>query len=236
VHNDRVTRSPIRRPHLALVAAAALVLAGCGSGNSSTPTTGSSGPNATAPTTSRTTSSPTSQSTSSASATVVQGVSLTAQGSQLKIGEAAKVSWQPNQKVVGVLRLAVTQVQKVSIDAFRDFRLDSATQSSTPYYVHARVTNLGRTNLSGVPVPLYLLDHRNTLLQSSTFQAQFPACPSRPLPGGFTHGKKTSVCLVYFASQHGTMDAVSFRPTQAFDAITWQGRSPRQKPAKRGPG
>ena len=46
--------------------------------------------------------------------------------------------------------------------------------------------------------------------------------PEPPLPAKFTHGKRTSVCLVYFAPDHGKLAAVSFRPTQDFDAITWQ--------------
>lgn len=155
---------------------------------------------------------------------------MTAGGSQLKLGQAATVSWQPSQKKVGVLKLAVTRLQRVPISTFHDWRLDPATQRSTPYFVHTTVTNLGKTDLSQMPVPLYLLDQRNTLLQASTFRAQFPACPSRVLPTHFTHGKKTSVCLVFFAPQHGKMSAVSFRPTQDFDAITWQG--PLSKPAK----
>ena len=77
--------------------------------------------------------------------------------------------------------------------------------------------------LTGVPVPLYVLDDRNTLLEPSTFRARYDACPSRPLPPTFKRGKKASVCLVYFAPDHGKLVAVSFRPTQDFDAITWRG-------------
>jgi hypothetical protein len=160
----------------------------------------------------------------------VEGVALTSPGTVLTLGEAAKVSWQPNQKQVGVLKLAVTKLERVPISAFHDWRLDPATRKSTPYFVQTKVTNLGKSNLSHVPVPLYLLDRRNTLLQASTFRAQFPACPSTPLPAKFTHGKKASVCLVYFAPDHGKLSAISFRPTQDFDAITWHG--PLTKPSK----
>jgi hypothetical protein len=222
VHNDRVTgRLLLSGPRAGLLVALALVLSACGGGGSSTPGAGSSG----------TTSSPgQGGSPPTSSATTVQGVALTAQGSRLTLGQAAKVSWQPNQKKVGVLKLAVTKLQRVPMSTFHDWRLGPATQKSTPYFVHTKVTNLGKSNLSHVPVPLYLLDQRNTLLQSSTFRAQFTACPSTPLPAKFTHGKRVSVCLVYFAPDHGTLDAISFRPTQDFDAITWQG--PLSKPAK----
>jgi hypothetical protein len=154
---------------------------------------------------------------------VVDGVRLTAQGSQLRLGDTARVSWKPDQKTVGVAAIAVTRLQRMPIGAFSDWRLGPATQRSTPYFVHATVRNLGRSDLSGKAVPLYLLDGRNTLLQASTFQAQYAPCPSRALPTHFRRGKKTSVCLVYFAPKHGRLVAISFRPTESFQAITWKG-------------
>jgi hypothetical protein len=200
-----------------LLVAAALVLSGCGGGGSSTPGAGG-GSTGTTPSGTHGGSTPTSPASS------VQGVALTAPGTDLNLGQPAKVSWQPSQKKTGVLKVAVTQLQRVPIGVFHDWRLDSATRQSTPYFVHVEVANLGRSDLSQVPVPLYLLDRRNTLLQASTFRAQFAACPSRPLPDHFTHGKKARVCLVYFAPQHGKLAAVSFRPTQDFEAITWHGK------------
>ena len=217
----------VRRTALpALAVVAALALAGCGGGSDSSP--GSAGSGGTAsPTGGSSSSGPSSGQSSSQSpspsTTVVQGVRLTPQGSSLKLGHTARVSWRPDQKTVGVIAVSVTRLQRVPISAFSDWRLGPATQRSTPYFVHATVRNLGRSDLSDKPVPLYLLDQRNTLLQASSFQAQFAPCPSRPLPPKFTHGKRTSVCLVYFAPDHGKLVAISFRPNQDFDAITWQG-------------
>jgi hypothetical protein len=122
-----------------------------------------------------------------------------------------------------VIRLTVTGQQRVPIRAFRDFRLDGATRRSTPYFVKVAVKNLGSSDLSHVPVPLYLLDDHHTLLQASTFQAQFPACGSRPLPSGFRRGSHATVCLVYFVPKHGKLVAMSFRPSEDYDAITWHG-------------
>jgi hypothetical protein len=233
VHNERV----IRRVLPALAVVSALALAGCGGGNSSEPSaggTGSSSP-ASSGTSSDTSSSPTqstSQSTSrspSSSPAVVDGVTMTAQGSQLRLGQTARVSWKPDQKTVGVIAVSVTRLQKMPISAFSDWRLNAATQRSTPYFVHATVRNLGRSDLSNTPVPLYLLDQRNTLLQASTFQASYAACPSRPLPARFTRNKRTTVCLVYFAPDHGRLVAISFRPTEDFDAITWKGAPAKPK-------
>ncbi|HET9840921.1 MAG TPA: hypothetical protein VFQ01_02855 [Nocardioides sp.] len=197
----------------ALAAVATLALAGCGGSSSSTPGAGGGSSSSTG-----------GQTGSSSSPTAVDGVTLTAPGSRLKLGQTAKVSWKPDQKTVGVIALSVTKLQKEPIKAFSAWRLGPATQKSTPYFVHATVRNLGRASLSGKPVPLYLLDGRNTLLRASTFQARFAPCPSRPLPPRFKHDKRTSVCLVYFAPDHGKLVAISFRPTQDFEAITWKGK------------
>jgi hypothetical protein len=195
----------------------ALVLSGCGGSGSSSPGAGSG------PARSGTTTSTADGSTPTASQAVVQGVRLTPDGSSLKVGDTARVSWEPDQKKTGVIAVKVTRLQQVPIKAFQDWRLSGAVLTSTPYYVRASVKNLGSSNLSGAPVPLYLLDRNNTLLEASTFRARYDACPSRPFPSGFTKGKRTSVCLVYFAPHHGKLDAVSFRPTQDVAGITWRG-------------
>src|SRR4051812_12062862 len=152
MHNDRVNRRPVAC--VALLAAATLALAGCGDGDSSTPEAGSSGTSSAGGTTGTTTT-PDGGSSSSEPVVTVQGVALTAQGSKLKLGQSAKVSWHPNQKTTGVMKVAVTKLQKVPISTFSDWRLDAATLRSTPFFVHATVHNLGKTALSGVRVPLY---------------------------------------------------------------------------------
>jgi hypothetical protein len=208
-----------RRPLLpALLAVAALTLAGCGggSGSGSEPSTGGAG------TTSSGGSSDTGT-TASTSTGSVDGVRLTPQGTRLKVGDTARVSWQPDQKTTGVIGVTVTGLLKVPNSTFSAWRLSADTRTSTPYFVHATVRNLGRSDLSHAPVPLYVLDQRGALLQASRFRATFTPCPSRPLPDHFGRGDKASVCLVYFAPDHGTLVGVSFRPTEDFDQILWTG-------------
>jgi hypothetical protein len=237
VHNDRVSRRT-GTTFAAILVAAAVLLSGCGGSDSSAPAAGGSSTSApagsSAPPEQSPTGRPSSSATSSSSSSpgtptgTVDGTKLTTPGSKLKVGDSATVAWKPNQKKTGVIKVSVTKLQQVPISTFSDFRLSGTVRRSSAYFVHATITNKGKSDLSQVPVPLYLLDARNTLLQTSTFQAQFPPCPSRPLPASFTRGKRTSVCLVYFAPHHGKLVAISFRPTQDFDAITWKG--PVQKP------
>ena len=90
--------------------------------------------------------------------------------------------------------------------------------------MHATVRNLGKSTAV-----------RRARCRSTCSTAATPSC--RPRRSGrssppararrcrakFTRGKKASVCLVYFAPDHGKLVAISFRPTQDFDAITWTG-------------
>jgi hypothetical protein len=230
----RVTGRRLPGSVLALLASAALVLTGCSGSGSSSPQTG---PGIGGTSTSTSTGNGTGPTGSGSSVPAPKGITVTPQGTSLKLGQAATVAWQPDQKTVGAITMAVRKQVRVPISTFRDFRLDGATRRSTPYFVYVSVKNVGPSDLGHVPVPLYLLDHRHTLLQASTFQARFPACPSRPLPGTFKHGSHATVCLVYFVPKHGTLVAMSFRPTEDYEAITWNGpvqssATPKKKSSK----
>lgn len=195
-----------------------LTLTGCGGGSSS------SEPEAGGSDSSSSHSGSTGTTAGSTPTGRVDGVTLTPPGSHLKVGDSARVSWQPDQHTTGVIGVTVTGLSRMPISAFSAWRLNAQTRRSTPYFVHATVRNLGKSDLSGVAVPLYLLDQRETLHQASRFQAMFTPCPSRPLPAKFTKGAKAEVCLVYFVPQHGKLVAISFRPTEDFAAITWEGQ------------
>lgn len=205
----------------------ALLVAGCGGGSdSSEPADSGSGTSSAATTATTATTTTTGPTTSAGTAQpgTVEGVRLTPPGSRLKVGETAHLSWQPDQKTTGVVALTVTGLLKVPIRTFSAWRLDRRTKRSTPYFVQVSVRNLGHSDLSHVPVPLYVLDKRGTLLEASTFKAKFTPCPSRPLPAKFRQGDKADVCLVYFAPDHGELVAVAFRPSEDFSQILWEGR------------
>ena len=155
---------------------------------------------------------------------VPDGVDLTAQGSDLKVGDPATIAWEPRKKVVGALTIWVTRLERASLKALSAFRLDATQKRSAPYYVRATVGNVGKTDLAGVSVPLYLVDGRDTLIQATPFAATFTPCPSKALPSPFETGAKAEVCLVYLVPDRGTLQAVSFRPTQEYDPITWTGK------------
>ena len=138
MHNDRVIRRPAACA--ALLAVAALALAGCGGGSSSTPAPARPARRHAAARRRR----PARRLDARRPRGHGAGRDAHRPGHRSsKLGQAAKVSWQPNQKQVGVMKVSVTKLQKVPISAFSDWRLDAATQRSTPYFVHATVHNLG---------------------------------------------------------------------------------------------
>ena len=135
------------------------------------------------------------------------------------------VAFEPRQDEVGVLDITVTRLEKTSFEeSFSGWQLDAATRKANPYFVHATVKNVGDTDLGGRPVPLYIVDGRNTLIEASDFASTFKPCPSKALPKKFENGDRAKVCLVYLSPRDGDLTAVSFRPTEDFDPIIWTGK------------
>lgn len=213
MHNDRMTAHAFRpagRQTLGLALASLLLLAGCASDEDE----GAEGE------------SPTGSTSSAAEEPylpVPDGVELTAQGSELDLGDTATVAYEPRQDEVAALELKVTRLEKASFKLFVGWKLSPETLETTPYFVHAKVQNVGTTDLGGSRVPLYAVDGENKLVESSTFASTFKPCPSASLPKRFKKGDSTKTCLVYLAPDKGTVEAVSFRPTEEFSPITWTG-------------
>jgi hypothetical protein len=222
LHNGPVVR--LGSSVVAMVAVASL-LAGCSnddkgpSGDASTGSTSASGSTAAATGT-----------TPSSSLPVPDGVDLTTEGSQLQVGDKATVAYEPRQGVVGVLDIKVTSLEQTSFKkSFAGWDLDDQQKKSNPYFVRATVTNRGETDLGGKPVPLYIVDGNNTLIEPTSFASSFKPCEPGSFPKKFKPGHKMQACLVFLSPKHGDLTAVSFRPTQEFDPITWTG--PLQSPA-----
>lgn len=218
VHNRGMRPTRHTRAALAALLTGSLLLAGCSNDSGSDDEPGADGSS----------SASAGAATASASATpylpVPDGVELTPQGSELQVGDEATVAYEPRQGTVGVLTIRVDRLEKTSFkESFGGWQLDGPTKKANPYFVRATVTNAGDTDLGGRAVPLYIVDGRNTLIEPSSFASRFEPCPSTPLPKKFGARKKVEVCLVYLAPEKGDLTAVSFRPEQEFNPITWTG-------------
>ena len=163
---------------------------------------------------------------------VPDGVELTPPGSQLSVGDSAVVAYHPRQDDVAALDIQVTSLEKAPIKAFSAWQLSDAQKRSSPYYVRATIENVGDTDLGGRAVPLYVVNDDNVLLEPTPFASSFEPCPSTPFPEKFGPGKKARVCLVYLAPEHGKLEAVSFRPEETFNPITWTGEVEPYQPPK----
>jgi len=164
---------------------------------------------------------------------VPSGVSLSAQGSTLAVGETATVAWQPRQDVTGVIDVTIDRLERTSLKkSFAGWKIPPETKDARPYFVRASVTNRGATDLGGRTVPLYIVDATDTLIEATSFASVFKPCRRGEFPTSFPSGASAKVCLVYFAPDAGKLEAVSFRPTQEFNPITWTGELLAPRPAK----
>ncbi|MCW2795281.1 MAG: hypothetical protein JWM79_778 [Nocardioides sp.] len=222
MHNDRMNRVLARGLAVLL---SAMLLVGC-SGSGSGDNTGNPDPSTSTSGSQSTTPSATEPSPTETYLPVPPGVDLTAQGSKLALGDHAVGAFELRKDVVGALDIQVNRLEQTTFkQSFKGWKLDSATKKSTPFFVHVTVKNVGDTDLGGrgVSPPLYIVDGKNTLIESSSFASEFKPCPSTPLPKKFGHGDKATVCLVFLSPDKGQLTAVSFRPTETFNPIVWTG-------------
>jgi hypothetical protein len=228
LHNGRVLRRRVGSTSAALTLLVSVLLSGCSGDDESPEPEPSDSPSATAGSTA------TSTESAGPYLPVPEGVVLSAQGSQLVVGEPATVAYEVKQGEVGVLDIAVTRLEKTSFDkSFVGWDLDPSQKKSNPYFVRATITNRGTTDLGGRRVPLYIVDGRNTLVEPNTFASAFPPCEPGAFPPRFKPGRSIDVCLVFLSPQKGDLTAVSFRPTQEFDPITWTGELQAPEPPKK---
>ena len=225
----RVLRRPVL-PLAAVTTAAALALGGCSS-EGATKDAGSSSSDA---------ASSSASPSPSSTVPVPEGTDLTEQGSKLAFGDTGTVIFEPSQGRGTVLQLTVKSVEQGSLDDFKGFILDdSYKQKASYYYATVTVKNVGEGDVGGVGVPLWGVNSANTLLPAVNFTTSFKPCVTKPLPKSFPNGASLDTCLVYLSPDKGKLEAVSYRPSQEFNPITWTGDiatpkpTPTKKPTKR---
>jgi hypothetical protein len=141
---------------------------------------------------------------------------LTPPGASLSYGEAATVGWTPpslslegDGKTV-TLEISVLSVEEGTQDDFKNIELDADQKDSTPYYLSARVENLG----GDVPpddrphYSLAAIDDRKQEQGSVTFFGDFPPCEDVEPPKPFGRGESYETCLTYLVPGGGSIEEV----------------------------
>ncbi len=106
------------------------------------------------------------------------GVTLDEPGSRLDLKDLAVAGWTPRQDLVGIVEVAVTRMEATTIEAsLAAYELDDQEQSATPYYVHAKVSNVGDTDLGGRQLPFYVISSDGALVAPTGIEQDFAECP-----------------------------------------------------------
>lgn len=173
------------------------------------------------------------------------GVELTPSGTELELGESAKLEWQASQKKEGVVELAVTKILQGSARDEKLVQIRPPLADYNLYYVFVTLENVGTTDLGGVKLvnlPLRLEDSSEVLKPPADINDMvFEPCPLPVLPKAWGPGKTAEVCLVY--PTQGGIEQLVLQPADE-DEITWPGevtvpekktkktsRKPKQEPS-----
>ena len=204
----------MRASKVAVVCAALAVVAvtgGCG-GSAKSSSSPASSP-ATAATAANTTPSDAPESRTATSGAPA-GRGITKPGAQLAVGQTATVPFKDpgdTSSSPDPFRLAVTvlSISKGSLSDFNGIQLDANQKASTPYYVHFKVTNVGRGDLgSSTDAVLQGIDDTGQEQQSVTFIGSFPPCDDVSPPKPFGPGNTWTTCQVFMVP--GGITAVEY--------------------------
>lgn len=154
-------------------------------------------------------------------------------GTELEVGESARLSWSPTQRLHGEIEVEVTSLERTSYRrSFGDWVLTEQMKGKKPYFVRATVRNVGEQGLGDRAVPLFGLTEDNTPYEAASFDASFPACGPARLPKKFKPGDTLEACLVILVPSQKKFIGATYRIGDAAP-VTWTGPVVRYRP-KRG--
>jgi hypothetical protein len=158
---------------------------------------------------------------------------LTKPGSTLKIGETAHVTYKPltatDDKNLFNVDATAVEIEKGSIDDFKNISLDEAQKASTPYYVTVKIENTGKEiplgDTEGDPdLKFGAVDDRGQEQPSITFIGDFERCEDADAPKPFAKGKSYESCLAFLVGGDGSIDQVTWKGSDKYilDPVKWK--------------
>jgi len=176
---------------------------GCGGSDDEPATSAAATATATATAAADTTAEPTATEEPAASG----AADLTPLGTRLKVGDPAVIAYKDasNHKK-STIKVTPLEIEKGSLDDFENIDLDKEQKSSTPYYAHIVVANVGEKDLSGAEPAGYLngVDDRGQDQNEVIFFGTFEAC-GHETPKSLKPGEKYETCLVYLMPEGGAI-------------------------------
>jgi hypothetical protein len=152
---------------------------------------------------------------------VPAGVTLTAAGSTVKVGDAASVVYEVDD-ATSAITLRVKAIRKGTMKDFRFFSLDAASRASTPYYVDVAIRNEGPAGLGGVSLPVLAHTVSNTVYPPNELVGTFKPCPTSALPKSFLKGATARLCMIFLLPKGETLKTIDLQTGSETDAIHWR--------------
>jgi hypothetical protein len=166
---------------------------------------------------------------------VPAGVTLTAPGSALQLGDKATVAWRPQQDRVVAIDLTVDRIDKTSFkESFEGWVVTKQMKGQTPYFVRVEATNVSDADAGGLLVPLYALADSTSMYEPLSFQEQeFEPCPGGVLPDKLMPHKSADLCFVYLLPEGTELQSAAFDLVGDLQPVTWTGKiTAIEKPKK----
>lgn len=156
---------------------------------------------------------------------VPTGVTLTAPGTALSLGEEATVAWRPRQDRVVALDLTVDRIDKTSFkESFEGWVVTPQMKDQTPYFVRVKATNESDADAGGLLVPLYAQVGETSMYEPLAFQEQeFEPCPGGVLPAQLMPGDSADLCFVYLLPEGAQLQSAAFDLVGELQPVTWTG-------------
>ncbi|HEX4427857.1 MAG TPA: hypothetical protein VGG07_01500 [Solirubrobacteraceae bacterium] len=123
------------------------------------------------------------------------------------------------------LSVQVESMDKGTLADFNGIKLDATEKASTPYYVKAKITNLGPgkidTEDNDPGIQIEGLDKTGETQQSVTFFGDFPKCDEKSAPNPLAVGSSFETCLTFLIP--GGITKVAYTGAESFieKPVTW---------------
>jgi hypothetical protein len=206
----------LRWTPIAMVIALALGLAACGGSgsSSSTGTTTAAKESTGAPAAAK------AEPAGEAEAEPETSGGLTPPGTELKLGEAANVTWvppgefEPAKAQAGIeLEVTVESIEEGSVGDLKNIELEAADKGAVPFYVHLKLTAPSDEATPAEEDPALsfeAIDDRRQPQSNLIFLGAFPTCEEAEAPKHFAGGASYETCLTYLMNGGGSIQKVEW--------------------------